>query len=72
MTKIVKELQDRLDLINKLSNTLAPESELTQDQRAEVAYFIHEICDGVELSSDTHRRIAGFQIASKKSLFIST
>ena len=68
---MLKELQDRLNLINKLTNTLAPESELTQDQKAEVAYLIHEICEGVELSSDTYRRIAGFQIASKKSLFVS-
>jgi hypothetical protein len=62
--------QERLRIIDTLSNTLAPESELTNEERAEVAYFIHEICDGLELSSDVYRRRAGFQIASKKSLFV--
>lgn len=63
-------VQKKLRVIDKLSNTLAPESELTQKQREECAYLIHKIIEAPEVSSDLQREVTWFQIESNRSLFI--
>ena len=72
MKKELATAQQKLRLINKLSNTLAPESELTSEQRAECAYLIHRIVESNEITSDIMRDVTSFQIESNRSFFVES
>jgi hypothetical protein len=73
MSNNMKELataQEKLRLIDKLSNILQSD-ELSNEDKKELAYLIHRIIDASECHSDIYRECMGWAIASHRSDFVT-
>jgi hypothetical protein len=71
MIKELQNAQEKLKIINSLSNALQKIDD--KEIKNDIAYFIHEIVDDItgDVSTDTYRKVASYQILSNKDLFVT-
>lgn len=71
MIKELQNAQEKLRIINSLSSALQKIDD--KEIKNEIAYFMHEIVDDItgDVSTDTYRKVASYQILGNKDLFVT-